>query len=62
MEPNAGKTDRTVRVIIGTVIIAVGIYLQSWWGAIGAVPIITGIIGWCPLYIPFRISTYKKSS
>lgn len=59
-KPNVGKIDRTIRVIIGVGIIAVGIYFQSGWGVIGAIPILTGVRSWCPLYAPFGISTCKK--
>jgi hypothetical protein len=29
------------------------------WTAIGAVPLLTGLIGWCPVYLPFGWSTKK---
>ncbi|MGD8236453.1 MAG: DUF2892 domain-containing protein [Chromatiales bacterium] len=54
---NVGSADRAIRLILGLVIIAVGYYYQSWWGAIGIVPIFTALIGWCPAYLPFGIST-----
>ncbi len=57
MKCNVGKADRTIRVILGLAIIAVGVYFQSWWGAIGIIPLFTAAIGWCPLYAPFKIST-----
>jgi hypothetical protein len=59
MKCNVGKTDRYLRMIAGAAIIAGGIYMQSWWGAIGIVPLFTGIIRWCPAYLPFGISTDK---
>jgi len=60
MKCNVGKTDRIIRVILGTGIIAIGVYLKSWWGAIGIMPIFTAAIGWCPAYLPFGISTGKR--
>ncbi|WP_319823061.1 YgaP family membrane protein [Mangrovitalea sediminis] len=60
MKCNVGKTDRTLRVVVGIVIVAAGVYFQSWWGAIGVIPIFTGATGWCPAYLPFGISTCKK--
>jgi hypothetical protein len=54
---NVGSADRAIRLILGLVIIAIGYYYQSWWGAIGIVPIFTALIGWCPAYMPFGIST-----
>ena len=60
MKRNIGKADSVIRMIIGVGIIAVGFYLKSWWGLIGIVPIITASIGWCPAYIPLKISTAKE--
>ena len=59
MQCNVGKTDRLVRIIAGLVLIAIGFVYQSWWGAIGIVPLLTGALRWCPAYIPFKISTDK---
>jgi len=59
MKCNMGRTDRIIRVFIGLIIIAVGVYLKSWWGAIGLIPIFTAVIGWCGLYKIFGISTCK---
>jgi len=60
MKCNVGKADKIIRLILGAGIIAAGVYFQSWWGAIGAVPILTALIGWCPAYVPFGISTSGK--
>lgn len=54
---NVGKADRVFRFLLGLVIIAVGIYFNSWWGAIGLLPILTAVIRWCPGYLPFGFST-----
>lgn len=59
MKCNIGKTDRIIRALIGLIVIAVGVYLKSWWGAIGLVPLFTASIGWCGLYTLFGISTCK---
>jgi len=59
MNCNVGKTDRAIRIIVGLAVIAAGIYFKSWWGAIGAIPIVTAIVGWCPAYLPLGISTCK---
>jgi len=59
MKCNTGKTDRVLRVILGLVIISVGWFYQSWWGAIGIIPVFTAAIGWCPVYLPFGLSTCK---
>ncbi|MDL1963048.1 MAG: DUF2892 domain-containing protein [Deltaproteobacteria bacterium] len=59
MKCNIGKTDRIVRASIGLIVIAVGIYLKSWWGAIGLLPIVTSATGRCGLYTLLGISTCK---
>jgi hypothetical protein len=59
MKCNIGKTDRIIRVLIGLIVIAIGVYLKSWWGAIGLVPFFSAAIGWCGLYTLFGISTCK---
>ena len=62
MQPNIGTTDRVIRFIVGIVIILVGIYFKTWWGAIGLIPILTGLLRYCPLYVPLKINTYVKKS
>ena len=53
MKCNIGKTDRIVRVSIGLIVIAVGIYLKSWWGVVGLLPIVTSAIQGGVDCIPF---------
>ena len=64
MNINVGKYERIIRIVVGIAIIAWGVYAQNWWGVIGAVPLLTGLIGWCPPYAMFGINTCssKKSS
>jgi uncharacterized protein (DUF58 family) len=60
MIKNMGNVDRIIRAIIGIAIIALGIVFQSWWGLIGIIPLLTTLMGSCPLYVPLKISTLKK--
>ncbi|MBW3020240.1 DUF2892 domain-containing protein [Candidatus Woesearchaeota archaeon] len=62
MECNVGGADRHLRIIFGVLIIGYGMYIGSWLGLIGLIPLLTGITRKCPLYVPFKISTYKKSN
>ena len=57
MKCNVGKTDKMFRIILGVIVILAGVYFQSWWGAVGIVPVVTGFIRWCPAYLPFGFST-----
>jgi len=60
MTCNMGKTDRIIRLIIGVAIAAAGFYYKSWWGLLAVIPLATAAIGFCPLYVPFKISTIRK--
>lgn len=60
MTCNVGMTDRIIRIVIGLVIVVLGVYFNSWWGLIGIIPLATGLFKWCPLYVPFKISTICK--
>jgi type IV secretory pathway TrbD component len=59
MKTNMGGADRVIRVVLGLAIIAAGFYYKSWFGVIGLVPLVTAIVGWCPAYLPFGISTRR---
>ena len=61
MKKNVGTIDRTFRVVAGLSIIGLGLYYQNWLGAIGAIPLVTATLGWCPAYLPFGFSTCKVS-
>lgn len=58
MKPNEGTIDRALRVIAGLVLIALAAtHTIGMWGYIGVVPLLTGILGICPAYSIFGIST-----
>ncbi len=59
MKCNVGGTDRIIRIILGVIIILAGVYFKSWWGAVGILLIVTGLVRFCPAYIPFGFSTCK---
>lgn len=61
MKKNIGITDRWIRVVLGIVAIAAGLYFKSWWGLVGVVLLATALIRTCPLYLPFGISTRRAS-
>lgn len=64
MKKNVGEIDKNIRLVLGVIIIALGIYFESWFGVIGIIPILTATINWCPIYAPFGLSTcsIKKDS
>ena len=65
MPKNMGTIDRVLRVILGVIFIALAVQNQgAWWvlGVLGIVFIGTSIIGFCPLYLPLGIKTFKEES
>ena len=65
MTCNLGKTDRILRVVFGTLLAAVGLYFGGTPGivlvVIGAIPLLTGLVGFCPAYTLFKIDTCKMN-
>lgn len=61
MSCNVGGVDRIIRIVIGLGLIAFAVITRQWWGLIGVVPLLTAAIGWCPLYLPFKLSTCKTN-
>lgn len=57
MTSNVGGIDRWIRGIVGVLVIVAGIVYHSWWGLLGAVILATAIVGFCPAYAPFKLST-----
>ena len=64
MNPNVGKVDKLIRIILGLAILSLLFLVDGnlrWWGLIGLVPLIIGLINFCPLYALLRISTNKET-
>jgi hypothetical protein len=59
MKRNVGGVDKVIRIVAGLAIIIVGIVMKSWWGAIGLLPLGTGLFGYCGLYPLLKVSTCK---
>ena len=58
---NAGKADRIVRVVAGLGLIAFGLLNENYIVAgIGAIPLLTGAMGFCPFYPIFKLNTGCK--
>ena len=63
MTRNIGSIDRTVRVIVGLLLLSLIYFLEGnarWWGLIGLLPIGTAIVGYCPPYAWMGINTCGK--
>jgi len=66
MKKNMGTVDKVIRILVAVAIVVL-FYTQVITGALGivllvlaAVFVITSMISFCPLYLPFGINTGNK--
>jgi hypothetical protein len=62
---NVGRIDRALRILAGLGLIAAALSrVIGAWGWIGLVPLVTGMVRFCPVYLPFGLRTceMKKST
>ncbi len=58
MKANEGAIDRVLRVVVGAAVLSLAfIGPQTPWAYVGLVPLVTGLIGWCPLYAMLGFNT-----
>lgn len=63
---NEATWDRTARIVLGVVMLYLGwadVVAGGWSTAfrvIGFVPLLTGLVGWCPLYALFGYRTNRE--
>ena len=63
MIQNVGTIDRTIRIPLGLLLIGASLFgTIGAWGWIGLIPVATGLMGTCPAYLPFGLSTCGRSS
>lgn len=60
MLSNMGKNDRLIRTAAAFAIALGSIYFGRLWAILGIVILLTVIMGWCPIYAVFRLSTTKE--
>jgi Inner membrane protein YgaP-like, transmembrane domain len=59
---NVGGIDRILRIVVGAALTAWAALMGGpVWAWIGLLPLITGLIGICPAYLPFGIKTCSTS-
>ncbi len=66
-KPNEGKTDRTVRIILGIILLGLVFFrltgiAQIVAGIVGVIALVTGVIGFCGLYKILAITTLEKKT
>ncbi len=66
---NMGRLDRTLRFIVGVTLIPIGLFVLGGWqgnligvlvAAFALLPLATSLTGFCPVYVPFGISTLDR--
>ena len=62
MKKNIHPVERVVRIIVGLVLVSMAfVGPANLWFLLGAIPLATGLMGWCPPYQLFGISTCPKN-
>jgi sulfite exporter TauE/SafE len=60
MKKNIHSVERVLRIIVGVALMALAfVGPENAWFLLGAIPLVTGLIGWCPPYQLLGISTCK---
>jgi hypothetical protein len=65
MTRNIGSIDRALRIVVGFALLSlVFIGPQSWWGLVGLVPLLTALVGNCPVYslLGFNTCPLKRAA
>jgi len=60
MKANVGSLDRAVRLILALVLFSLYFVLEGnlrFLALVGFIPLLTGLVSWCPLYALFGLST-----
>jgi hypothetical protein len=58
---NVGGLDKILRIVIGALLVLGALMGYGVWMWIGVIPLVTGLMGSCPLYSIFGIKTCKSS-
>jgi hypothetical protein len=60
MAANVGGIDRTLRIVVGIVVLALFFVLEGnarYWALLGILPLFTGLFRFCPAYTLLGVST-----
>jgi len=63
MTKNIHKVERVLRIVVGAGLVSMAfVGPQSPWFLLGAIPLLTGLLGWCPPYSLLGINTCNIGS
>jgi hypothetical protein len=58
---NVGNIDRAVRILLGFFLVALAARgTVGYWGYIGVVLVLTGVVALCPIYTLFGLRTTSR--
>lgn len=58
MKANVGGWDRGLRIAVGLLLVALAATgIAGWWGWLGVIPLLTGLVRFCPLYSVMGLNT-----
>lgn len=61
MKRNVGQIDRALRIMLGLGLLVLAYRGQfTPWTWLGVVPLLTGLVGWCPPYAMLGVNTAKS--
>ena len=66
MKKNVGLVDRVIRIAVGLAMLSLIFWVRGserFWGLLGVIPLVTGIIGLCPFYalIGFKTCPFSEN-
>jgi len=60
MKVNVGGIDRVLRIGLGLALVgATAVGAIPAWGWVGVIPLVTGVVGFCPFYPLLKVKTCK---
>lgn len=60
MKQNIHQKERIARIIVGLILVSLAfVGPANLWFLLGLVPLLTGLVGWCPPYALLGINTCK---
>lgn len=62
MTRNEHNIDRVIRIVLALALFAGAAAVTPWLAIPGVILLVTGLVGWCPLYSLFGISTCAVKS
>jgi len=62
MKPNIGNVERVVRIVVGIAVLSLAFVGPATpWAYVGILPLLSGLVGWCPPYALLGISTVRSA-